>query len=75
MCDVADSFSNIISCSNIRKRIAKSLDNFIEYMADNGYCNTDDDDKAKQLQDIFRQLVRELIYITCDITNKPDLTV
>jgi hypothetical protein len=70
MCDVADSFSNVVNCANIKKRLTKSLENFIDYMADSGYCNTDDDEKAKKLQVCFRNLVKELIYITCDATNK-----
>jgi hypothetical protein len=51
----------------------KSLDAFVDYMATNGYCNSEDEDQVKRIANCFNTLVQDLKLIAFDVTKKAKL--
>jgi hypothetical protein len=82
MCTIANGFSLLLEdkvvhskpykhilTDHARKRMYKSLDAFIDYMASNGYCNDRDDDKVKHVATFFNTLVKELKIMAFNYTR------
>jgi len=82
VCNIANGFGELISgkvhshkryhhilTDHARKRMYKSLDAFIDYMATNGYCNDSDEDKVKHINYCFNTLVKDLKVITFNYTR------
>jgi hypothetical protein len=38
----------------------KALDAFVDYMASSGYCNDNDEDKVRQVQQFFNTITSEI---------------
>jgi len=71
-CNIANTFQNFLSnCTgdiktNIRLYVRKRLIPFLDYMADQGYCN--EEERAQDILEQFNALVQEMRLITFDLT-------
>jgi len=82
MCNIANGFSELLGdkvnhdknyrhilADATRKRMYKSLDAFVDYMATNGYVNDNDEDKVRKIEVCFETLVKDLKVIAFNYTK------
>ena len=78
-CDIANTFQNFLfSCTNdvktnIRLYVRERMIPFLDYMAEQGYCN--DEERAQNVMEQFNALVQELRLVTFDLTNEAKVGV
>jgi len=71
-CNIANTFQNFLySCTNdvktnIRLYVRERMIPFLDYMAEQGYCN--DEERAHNIMEQFNALVQELRLVTFDLT-------
>ena len=66
--NIANNFGDFLG-THFKPKIYKTLVDFLDYMASNGYCADDEDDKHKIIEDCYRNLCKELKLITYDFAN------
>ena len=72
-CLIANGFSGLLSnkvnhdskykhilTNASKKKMYKALDAFVDYMASSGYCNDNDEDKVRQVQQFFNTITSEI---------------
>ena len=69
-CDLVQGQSSQQSTSRekIIERMIEKIIPFLDYMAGEGYCNSDNQSKVRNILQNFRELVRELKFIVCNNT-------
>jgi hypothetical protein len=71
-CDIANTFQKFLyNCTddvkkNIRLYVQERMIPYLDYMAEQGYCN--DEERAKEIMEQFNSLVQELRLVTFDLT-------
>jgi hypothetical protein len=66
MNNIANDFSDFFN-ENYRRSVYKALDEFIDYMASDGYCSKDSD---KLIQNSYKTLVKELKLRMFDLSKR-----
>ena len=71
-CSVANNMSDYLNSKKdiVRHEIFNKTMKFLDYMSDEGYINTDDKEKAKQIKQEYKDLIRELRLIIHSKTDK-----
>jgi len=69
--DLANNLSEVVytNRNNIPKNWFDKIINFLDYMAEDGYINTDDKDKKKRMEQDFKILAKELKLIIYEVTR------
>lgn len=73
-CDIANTFQKFLyNCTddvktNIRLYVRERMIPYLDYMAEQGYCN--DEERAKEIMEQFNSLVQELRLVTFDLTER-----
>uniref|UniRef100_A0A6C0CUE9 C2H2-type domain-containing protein n=1 Tax=viral metagenome TaxID=1070528 RepID=A0A6C0CUE9_9ZZZZ len=70
--DLANNLSELIytNRNNIPKKWFEQIIAFLDYMADDGYVNTDDKEKTKRIGQDFKMLAKELKLVIYEVTKK-----
>ena len=74
MCSSANSFSEILTLKRLSRRYPE-LDKVLHYVGEEGYINTDDKIKEKEINDLFKDSVRSFTRIIYDLTNENNITI
>ena len=70
--DLANNLSEMVytNRSKIPKQWFEKIIGFLDYMADDGYINSDDREKKKRIEQDFKMLAKELKLIIYEVTNQ-----
>ncbi|MFZ9258233.1 MAG: hypothetical protein ACO27D_02615, partial [Candidatus Fonsibacter ubiquis] len=70
--DLANNLSEMVytNRNNIPKKWFEQIIGFLDYMADDGYINSDDKEKTKRIEQDFKMLAKELKLVIYEVTKK-----
>ncbi|MEN9446469.1 MAG: hypothetical protein RL728_981, partial [Bacteroidota bacterium] len=70
--DLANNLSEMVytNRNNIPKKWFEQIIAFLDYMADDGYVNTDDKEKTKRIGQDFKMLAKELKLVIYEVTKE-----